>query len=79
MPHCTSWNQILIKTFIIIEFGQFKQRVIVGDGDLVFFVLDNKQQEKDDGHHSLGERGKQLVLDSDIRRLDGAIWQLGLL
>jgi hypothetical protein len=58
MLHCTSWNQILIKTFTIIEFDEFKQRVIVGDGDPVFFILDNKQPKKDDGHRSLGERGK---------------------
>jgi hypothetical protein len=25
MPHCTSWNQILVKTFITTEFGKLKQ------------------------------------------------------
>jgi len=44
MPHCTSWNQILVKTFITIEFGELKQRVIAGDGDPTF-ILDNKQWE----------------------------------
>jgi hypothetical protein len=74
MPHCTSWNQILIKTFIIIEFGELKQRVIVGDDDPTFFTLANKQQDKDDGHCGLGEREKWLRVDSDIGWLDGAIW-----
>jgi hypothetical protein len=42
MPHYTSWNQILIKTFIILKFDELKHRVIVGDGDPTFFILDNK-------------------------------------
>jgi len=54
--------------------------------------LTTSNKKKNDGHHSLGERGKQLVVDSDIGErgkqlvvdsdigwLDGAIWQLGLL
>jgi hypothetical protein len=41
--------------------------------------LTTSNKKKNDGHHSLGERGKQLVVDSDIGWLDGAIWQLGLL
>jgi hypothetical protein len=36
---------------------EFKQRVIVGDDDPTIFVLANKQQEKDDGHCCVGERG----------------------
>jgi len=35
--------------------------------------LTTSNKKKNDGHHSLGERGKQLVVDSDIGWLDGAI------
>jgi hypothetical protein len=72
MPHCTSWNQILIKTFVIIKFGELKQRVIASDGDPTF-TLDNKRQEKDDNCRNLGKRGKWLAIDGDIGWLDGAI------
>jgi len=73
MPHCTSWNQNLTKTFITVKFGKLKQRVITSDGDPTFFILDNKRWEKDNGHCSLGERGKWLAIDGDIGWLDGAI------
>jgi hypothetical protein len=55
------------------------QRVIVGDGDPTFFVFENKWRKKDDGHHSLGKKGKWLVVDGDIGWLNGAIWHMGLL
>ncbi len=45
MPHYTSWNQILIKTFVSIEIDEFKQRVITGDVDPTF-TLDNNEEKK---------------------------------
>jgi hypothetical protein len=70
MPHCISWNQILVKTFITIEYGELKQRVIADDDDLAFFILDNKQWEKDDPIVVLAkeenDRQQMTILDGSM-------------